>query len=203
MAQPQISRQIREARSPADCVESIEPWTAGEVPRCRDSYRGRRPERFAVDSGTYKHPALRGCYVADLFSGSGCIGRQIRQQGFNAREWDFRNGESGNLIDQIVLNRFLRDIQKGSVIGIVMDSPSKTPSNIRSQIAQVVDNISVTAKRFNVPTVLINPIDSDIFELPSFRERTGCDFLTADSCTLGTPWRQTFTVAIIFRSLSP
>ena len=65
-------------------------------------------------------------YLADLFSGKGRVSAAARRMGFAAREWDVRNGVTGDLGRRKVLARLRHDILSGAVLAAVLAPPCQS-----------------------------------------------------------------------------
>ena len=109
--------------------------SAGQVPRRRGSYRGHRVARPA--RGARPHPELKGRYYADLFSGTGGVGRAVARAGFVGRCWERADGRSGDLGDPQTLARLLRDIRDGKVLGASLSPPCGSFSIARDRTMKV------------------------------------------------------------------
>ena len=109
--------------------------STGQPARGRRSYRGHRVAGPA--RGSRPFPGLKGRYYADLFSGTGGVGRAVARTGFVGRCWERADGRSGDLGDPQTLSRFLRDVKDGKVLGASLAPPCGSFSIARDRTMKV------------------------------------------------------------------
>ncbi|CAK0791762.1 unnamed protein product, partial [Prorocentrum cordatum] len=89
---------------------------AAEMPAhvflCKDQFATARP-RLVKD----------GAYMADLFSGSGKVGRAVTRLGFSAKAWDIIHGPNHDLTDPAVLRLLFSDIRDGKIFAAMIALP--------------------------------------------------------------------------------
>ena len=78
-------------------------------------------------------PIKKGAYFADLFAGSGRIGRAANALGFQTRSWELNYGRSQDLTDLRVLSKIKFDIRKRLVLGGMLAPPCLTFSVARDR----------------------------------------------------------------------
>ena len=74
-----------------------------------------------------------GSYVADLFSGSGAVSRQIRKRKVKAREFDIKYGKDGDLLEPSFRRLFSADVKEGRILAVMIATPCSSFSLAQSR----------------------------------------------------------------------
>ena len=137
MEGPQVSASIRESRSSFSQLPVPSCSNARPLRSLRSTSRGGAP--WAARPSTRAVRRHEGKFFLDLFSGSGGVGRALRQQGFRVYEYDIANGSQYDLTSPKNLHNILTAIRSGQVLGVMLATPCTSFSVARDRTCVIRD----------------------------------------------------------------
>ena len=67
---------------------------------------------------------MSGRYLADLFGGTGGVGRAVNEFGFTSKAWEILHGPDFDLTRPLVQARICRDMRMGKVFALMLAPPA-------------------------------------------------------------------------------
>jgi len=84
---------------------------------------------------------LKGGYIAEFFSGRGRVSREVRNQGFTAREYDsLRFGDDHDLTRSTVLRTIKQEISLSRILAAFLAPPCGSFSSSNTQVSRTLDD---------------------------------------------------------------
>ena len=123
---------LREGRTAGSNLAKAGCGSSNGLPSSRALHRGNYA-RPSLSGDPSPWPVKKGAYFADLFAGSGRIGRAANALGFQTRSWELAYGNNHDLTDRRVLSKIKFDITKRLVLGGMLAPPCLTFSVARDR----------------------------------------------------------------------